>query len=100
MAMTTQALLETALAYPLAIDIFAYNDLLTGYNIVKANSNVLTELDKRDDLKECLAEQIIKSRESADPIRGDFPFLMLYMGVLSAVYDVPMNDEQPSDEPD
>lgn len=46
--MSTAELVETILAYPLNCDMFAYNDINTGYSIVKEHFNGMIELERRD----------------------------------------------------
>ncbi|HYQ56319.1 MAG TPA: T9SS type A sorting domain-containing protein [Draconibacterium sp.] len=60
--MSTEALVVTCLNYPLFSDIFAIENQLTGFEIVKKNFNGLTELAKRKDAGKCL----MNIYESAD----------------------------------
>lgn len=59
--MSTEALAQTVLAYPLIADIFAYDNYETGIDIVKTHFNGLSELNTRSDKKIHLSELMSES---------------------------------------
>lgn len=54
--LTTQALVETVMNYPLLVEMFAYDTAEAGYQAVYNNFNGLRELQERSDAIECLEE--------------------------------------------
>lgn len=52
--MDTQALIQTILNYPFIHNMYLYNDLQTGYKILRDNFNGLQELESREDSLESL----------------------------------------------
>lgn len=63
--LTTEALVETVLDYPLMCNISAYNSFLSGYEAVKAQFNGLQELSTRSDAEEVLSNLTSRSTFSA-----------------------------------
>ena len=64
-SLTTEALVETVLDYPLMCNISAYNNFLSGYEAVKAQFNGLQELSTRSDAEEVLSNFMSRSTFSA-----------------------------------
>ena len=54
--MTTRALAETVLAYPLLVDMYAWDSTAIGYQVVSAAFNGLAELERRPDGLSALEE--------------------------------------------
>ena len=47
--MTTEALAETVLSYPLLLDMYVWDSTTTGYKVIAATFNGLAELERRPD---------------------------------------------------
>ena len=64
--MTTEALAETVLSYPLLLDMYVWDSTTTGYKVIAATFNGLAELERRPDglstLKE-LSQQTLRTRD-------------------------------------
>lgn len=54
--MTTEALFETAMAYPLLSDMIFYSDMQQGYEITKANCSIFDELFSRPDAEAVISK--------------------------------------------
>lgn len=57
--MTATALVQTYLDYPYSIDILLFSDESLGYEAVKAENNVLQELETRDDAFKALYDKYL-----------------------------------------
>lgn len=57
-AMTTEALVETVVNYPLAADVYAYDTFQMGYDAVKRQFNGLRELERRPDALSVMAAKM------------------------------------------
>lgn len=73
----TSELFEIYLQYPLLLDIWAFNNLQTGFISVKENFNGLQELLKRNDLKEIAIDKYSKSLSRKDTFEIHFIQLLL-----------------------
>ena len=64
--MTTEALAETVLSYPLLLDMYVWDSTTTGYKVIAATFNGLAELERRPDglstLKE-LSQQTLRTED-------------------------------------
>lgn len=61
-AMTTEELAQTVLAYPLAVDMFAYDNWSTGVDIITDHFNGLTEFSSRLDSASCLVDLYVEQK--------------------------------------
>lgn len=60
--MPTHDLVQTVLCYPLLNDVYAYNDIDSGYDRIKADFQGLQELCTRSDRVECLYDWLRENR--------------------------------------
>lgn len=56
--MTTEALFETAMTYPLLSDMLFYSDMRQGYEITKENCDIFKELFAKPDVEEVINKYI------------------------------------------
>lgn len=61
--MSTCELLETVMLYPLLSDVYAYDDISEGIDIVRNTFNGFDELCRRSDRRECMIEWLTTHRE-------------------------------------
>ncbi|MEY4928161.1 MAG: hypothetical protein RI894_2599 [Bacteroidota bacterium] len=89
-AMTTDALLATALSYPLIHDYLAYNDMLGGMTTVMARSEAWQEFVTRPDAaQKLLAEYVAMRPEAVDSKwtlvqKGDYSLTFIRLEMLLA----------------
>lgn len=62
--MTTEALVESVITYPLSTKLYEYNDVQTGYDAWVNQFNGLQELERRSDALDCLTTYCISSYQS------------------------------------
>jgi hypothetical protein len=97
--MTTEALLDTVLNYPLLIDIMAYNSTEKGIVAVSEQFNGLEELLNRDDFSTVATNKMetgIRLQPEAavneNSIDIDFAFKQLMLGKILSSSTAPMSD--------
>lgn len=82
-SLTTQALVETVLNYPLLIDMLAYNTTEAGYEAVYRNFNGLQELQERKDAIVCLEAYLKQMEQQMDSMEeNDKVLIPLYVEVI------------------
>lgn len=80
--MSTDALIDTILDYPLAIDMYAFNSIESGYNSVYANFNGFSELEIREDAVSKLLDKynntpVISARNNSSDLKPIFNLTLL-----------------------
>lgn len=85
--LTTPALVETVMNYPLLIDMLAYDTVEIGYQAVYGNFNGLRELQERKDAITCL-EKYLSDVEKQTVSEGDSHSVLLPMyveGIIAGI---------------
>ena len=62
--MTTEALVETVLDYPLMVSLYAFNSISKGFEVLAEQFNGMAELIQRDDGAEKLLNAYTQSQTS------------------------------------
>ena len=96
-SMTTPALLETVLTYPLLANIYAFNSIEGGIENVSMYFPGISLLAVREDVNDCLiecAQAVTQSREETSAIsKLNIDTLSRYLGVeLSEIGEIGSND--------
>jgi hypothetical protein len=94
---STQALAETCLRYPLFLDVFAFNNVRQGWAAIKPRFNGFQELSRRVDASDALYNYylILQPNQAvnfaSDIEKGKYTFKLMYLEVLLADDDILAN---------